>query len=477
MLQSSIQNDLMAAFPKENAPAAALNAIDNWIQSGRRIGIACSGGVDSVFALYWLLSIYNDYRQRMVVLHFNHNTRGEASEADEAFVTHLAEKEGLRIETERRKTSLGDSEISENSLRENRLSFYRKIIEQDNLFGIVTGHHSDDRNETLLMRLSRGSTLDGLIAPRPTSDVLKPAVMIRPLLDFEKADVQKWMRRHQLDWCEDASNKENRYYRNFVRNELLTNWSKNAPQNLAANLRSSIKYLDEDAIALNRWATSEVNSKLNDHEPFFPMKAFETLPIAIQRRALLTWLESQHLADRVRMQLIDSLLEDPDGHEFAIDETHTLRIDDERRIWVKTHESMDRWEHLSFHCPVNTSVYFPDGSKFRCERIFLDDDLFSFIKSGQCNQNHQAFVQTTGASTKIHFWTPGMKYQPLGMRQTKKLQDCFIDKKIPKSVRHKLPVVHDQNGSILWVPGLQPSEIARVEPTSKSVLQLTYSLS
>ena len=479
MTHSGRNSDLKEIFSFSLVPNSVQRFLKEWKQSEDKIGIACSGGVDSVFAAHWLAEFFPECKARILILHFNHKTRGDENTHEKCWVEDFAQSIGLKFTSGEMPEPATPESKSEDLLRAHRLDFYDRVASSECLTAIVTGHHQEDKTETLIMRLSRGSSLEGLVAPKPTSEVLKHALLIRPLLNFSKRSIISWMKERGFPWCEDPSNQQSDYYRNYVRNKLLPEWEERCPQNLTENLKSSWEFLYEDAEALNIWAQSEVNTRLNINNQFYPIDSFADLPLAIQKRALIHWLNTNHPNIVLGSQLVKRMLSCNTDTQFSLDGSNECVVDESRQLRIEKWANHVLWDGLQFHLDEESKLFFPSGKMLSLRWLQLEDELYRKITSGACDQNTEAYVDLSKTNNpqqiRVSFWQPGMSYQPLGMKQNKKLQDCFTDKKIPQKVRHELPILSDANGRIMWVPGLQPNELSRVTKGSKSVLQLTYS--
>lgn len=188
--------------------------------------VAVSGGADSV-ALLHLLAELADHatRKKLVVVHFNHCLRGEASQADATFVEALAKKLGLtaRIGTASgnwRSKAEGGQGLEANA-RTLRYAFFEQIAREMEARYLVTAHHRDDQIETILHRILRGTGIAGLGGIQPAREWLPGVGLVRPLLSFTRAEMIRYLKTIGQPWCEDASNATTEFTRNRIRNELL----------------------------------------------------------------------------------------------------------------------------------------------------------------------------------------------------------------------------------------------------------------
>ncbi len=191
----------------------------NLLRPGERLGVAVSGGADSVALLHLLLELRKELGCVLCVVHFNHKLRGRASQADEKFVTKLAAKHGLEFfvaaeniaaKAKRERGNLEDV------ARRARYAFFEHLVQERRLDRIAVAHTADDQAETVVAHILRGTGLAGLGGIHPTS-----GVVIRPLLEIRRADLRAYLRRKRQPWREDASNRDTHRMRARIRHKLM----------------------------------------------------------------------------------------------------------------------------------------------------------------------------------------------------------------------------------------------------------------
>ncbi len=197
------------------------------LQPGKYI-IAVSGGVDSVV----LLNVLSKLSElELVVAHFDHGIR-EDSYKDRVFVEELADSYGLSFVAE--STSLGEG-ASEDKARSARYKFLFQMMKEYGAHAVVTAHHQDDVLETIIMNLSRGTGRKGLSPMKNRKNVL------RPLLDYSKAEILRYARSNNLQWREDKTNQDPKYFRNYVRFNIVPKISTAQKQQLLKMAETSHK--------------------------------------------------------------------------------------------------------------------------------------------------------------------------------------------------------------------------------------------
>jgi tRNA(Ile)-lysidine synthase len=189
------------------------------LRAGMRAGVAVSGGADSVALLTLLTKMRAELGVVVSVVHFNHKLRGEASDADEKFVTALAEKLGVALHVGRADVAgkaAREKANLEDAGRRARYGFFERLVEQGVVDVIATAHTMDDQAETVLAHILRGTGIGGLAGIHPVAEHV-----VRPLLTFRREELRKFLRARKQSWREDATNRDTTRVRARMRKKLL----------------------------------------------------------------------------------------------------------------------------------------------------------------------------------------------------------------------------------------------------------------
>ncbi|HET9803563.1 MAG TPA: tRNA lysidine(34) synthetase TilS [Candidatus Acidoferrum sp.] len=190
------------------------------LRAGDRVGVAVSGGADSVALLRLLLELRDQLGVVLSVVHFNHKLRGAASDKDEKFVASLAEQYGLTLHVGRgdvAKKAKGEKANLEDAARRARYAFFQKLTEGELVDCVATAHTADDQAETVLAHILRGTGLTGLGGIHPqTKDGI-----VRPLLSVRRGDLRRHLRAKKQVWREDLTNQDTSRQRARMRKKLL----------------------------------------------------------------------------------------------------------------------------------------------------------------------------------------------------------------------------------------------------------------
>ena len=272
---------------------------------GSKIGVACSGGADSVYALYCVADIFVDRLSDIFVLHYNHKVRTD-SDSDERYVAELCAKLGLNFV--RGEPDSMPVSPTEDKLRALRLDFFVKESRKLGLSAIVQGHHCGDVLESMLMRLARGSSGDGLCVPRAIS-YFKGTVFLRPLLNLKKDAIIASLVVSKITWCEDSTNAGEDYFRNRIRNKVIPILEESTQVDIYKSALRSRALLEEDSTALSDIFEREYNklNELSRDATTSLLSEFLLSCKAFARRSIQRFLSENNIA--VRASAVDNLVD------------------------------------------------------------------------------------------------------------------------------------------------------------------------
>jgi len=426
------------------------------LQAGDRVGVACSGGPDSVALLRVLLELRADVGIVVVaVLHFNHQLRGAESEADEAFVRSLAEKHGLeflRAEADTAAAAESGGEGVEAAARKLRYEFFGDALRSKKMDCIATGHTLDDQAETVLMRVLRGAGTRGLAAIRPLVRMGEQRI-VRSLLGVRRGDVVEYLRAAGQDFREDASNRDPKFLRNRIRHELLPLLEGGYNPQIAEALaqmaeiaRAEEQHSEREVSAawreVARWKAEQAKpGKGQGRGVLLATAALSRLSVALQRRVLQ--LASEKLGVTPSFEQIEAaraLLNKATGRVELGRGVEAQREKDELRFWVEGSAGAMAEYEVRLEIPGETSI--PElGSVMR---TFIQP---TSKETGQA----PSLLQCNGALT-VRNWRAGDRFYPQHSSGPKKVKELLTTKRIIGRERALWPVVV-AGERIVWLRG------------------------
>lgn len=445
------------------------------IESAQNLYIACSGGADSVFLALYFAELR--CKGALTVLHFNHKLRGGASDADERFVEELCSGMEVPLVSGNWDRKQGCETWSEESARDARMEFFAQSIgDSKDAALVLTGHHADDVAETLLMRLSRGSGLQGLSAPREISQGAHGLTFARPLLKLRKSEICAWLEEANAEWREDASNQTEEFYRNRIRKSVIPEWEKAADRAVIPGAIRSRELLEEDWIALEHVFDSAWEEiEIQEGELDWAILSVQTR--AIQRRALnrlVLGCSETHLTTSVMDEALESIRSDI-GFKFSVDEGKWIEGVPGKA--VRLTKSLEKLSWKAQILPDGAVTFLPGGGRLWFRETSVSADIWREVQSGALPHDKIVYIalgEKQSARLRVRLWQPGDAYRPMGRESVIKLKELFIDRKIPREERGKIPIVSDESGNIVWVPGLPPCRERLLSGPTTRALQLTY---
>lgn len=427
------------------------------LEDGDRVGIAVSGGADSVFLMHALIAIAASRNITLSVLHINHQLRGEESDADEQFVRNEASRWELPFTAMRGLVGRGNLE---QGAREVRLRLLGEAKTQLALTKIALGHTRSDQAETVLFRLLRGSGTRGLASMAPSRQAL-----IRPLLDINRAEIRGWLRDYGHPFRDDSSNQNQRFVRNRLRLRTMPALARAYNPRLEEALAGSAElfqteeeYWTEQIEDLyRRVATPGIFGLVVDLKPL----AGSHLAIRrrLLRRAILGAKGSLRSIDRRHIEEVLTVIESQHGHDRVnIPGLDVLRSFD--HVLLADPSTLKQPRDYEIKLDLNAPYVLP----YRAGVLRLRDErkmgpICATVEDGSCCEGEEAFLNVNAigpaAATgdlAVRNWQPGDKLQRVGQRSPEKVKTLFQEHKVPLWCRRHWPVIAAGN-EIVWVRG------------------------
>ena len=440
------------------------------IESGGRVLVAVSGGPDSVVLLHGLFTLRDDLGVELHVAHMNHSIRGEESDKDAEYVRELSAKMGLGFTVEKadipqiRKT-LHLSE--EEAARLVRYEFLERTAAVVGAKYIAVAHTADDQVETVLINLLRGSGLDG-ISGMP----LVRGLIVRPLINVRRSEVERYVELHDLHPRTDLTNLQPKYTRNRVRLELLPLLRREynssvdtAILRLAELARDDVAYMDmaaESSLADTIMERDETSISLN-------AVAFVQSPLALRRKMvrMLAGMVRGSIADIGFVHIEDLLRMLDMGKDFRYDMPGGLYV--ERRNDALVFSMTRLSEHPLVYCKV---LETPGTTSLPEISLVVESEIVTGPIEAKRPRDSMDIVldySTVAGEVSVRNWQKGDRIRPLGLDGAKKVQDVFVDRKIPRVLRDRIPIIVDEE-KVLWVAGLAVSEQSKVTDETSDFL-------
>ena len=470
------------------------------IKNGETVLVAVSGGADSLALLYGLHALHSQLDCQLHVAHLNHCLRPDA-DADADFVQQHASHLELpcTIQSTDVPRLVKQWKLSvETAARKARYQFYEEVCKQIGATKVALGHHQDDTAETVLMNLIRGSGSSGLKGITPVRDLR----FIRPLSGFTRRQIDTFLASKGLVPRQDSTNTDTRYLRNRIRHELIPRLENDYNPNIKVGLSRTADVLGAESEYLDTVAQEALETcRIRDPDTVKALatlesvvlnrEKFQQFHIAVQRRVLrLSFFEMLESLGDLYFSHCEAMLSLIEGSapNAALALPNGLRF---RRVYqclifeVNTSSrSSFTIETESFAYPLavpgktfiaalNTEITAELGDIRSGETLRLPDGRYEAIFDYERVKRAFADLPSETFPLTVRNRLQGDRFQPYGMRGTKKIKDFMIDAKVPRYERDRIPMLVCGD-TVLWVVGYTTSDPFKIHSGTRQYLYLHY---
>lgn len=412
--------------------------------------LAVSGGKDSMTMLDLFNYFKYELKLNLVVCHFNHSLRDDA-DRDEKFVKTQCEKYGLKFYSKKEDVLLYSNEnklSTEEGARFLRYKFFDEVKRIENLEYIATAHNKNDLAETVIMRILRGTGINGLIGIQSERGDL-----IRPILNFSRDEIEKYIEENNIPFVEDKTNFEELYLRNKIRLNLFPILKNEYnPRILDAISRLSNIAFDYSTISREYIASKE------------------GLLWEFNKEKILVYIEKLKLQSRsfrniMYREFFEFISKDPDGINYKIIEEIDNLIFSKTGKYIEIKNVVFKIEYdklliydKNIFENLEMKFYFEnlDFSLYSTKffDIIIEQSSFEEFKNLKQNKDLLFINKKYLDFLKIRNKENG-DFLELEFGK-KKLKDIFIDEKVSKDIRKNIPIFEIEN-NIVWVPNIRRS--------------------
>jgi len=436
------------------------------LKRGSRVLLAVSGGVDSMTMLRIVKELEVLWNFSISVAHVNHQLRGAESLRDEDFVREAVEKSrtpfySTRVDTLEyaQKHGMGKQEAA----RDLRYRFFEEVRASIGADAVATAHTADDNAETVLMNALRGCGIRGLTGipvRRPEGNV------IRPLLFAYRKEVERYAQEAGIRYCSDSSNESLAYKRNFIRLQLMpllrTKFETDIAQSL--NRISSVMRELEGRLTTDTGAAYDRVVFTDGPRTFVNIPLLLKQTPLVQDEIILTLFRAQDiepLAEKVAHVLNLCLMQT--GRSLSLSGRVKVSRDRDRLVFLSSVPD----ESFAYAVEVGKSYRFP-GFEFTAQversvpEEFNRDRMTEFVDAAQL-----------GNSLVVRNWKEGDWFIPLGLGTKRKLSDFFVDNKIPRFEKNRIPLL-ESDGRVVWVCGHRIDDRFKITAKTAAVVKIQY---
>lgn len=410
--------------------------LKDYLKDNITVVCATSGGVDSMV----LLSILLKYNVKIVCAHVNHNLREESFEEYEFVKKYCKDNNVIFEGTVLDKIEKGNLE---SEFRSKRYEFFDSIVKKYDAKYLLTAHHGDDLTETVLMRIVRGSSLEGysgfdIISDRGNYQIL------RPLVYLTKEQIYKYAKENNIEYREDKTNKSDKYTRNRYRKYIL-------PKLKEENKNVHIKFLkfSNELMGAYKFINEYIENLIKDnyYNNKLDIEVIKSMDEFVIKKIIYRLLKDEYkeniglINDRNINEIIKIIKSDKPN----------LKIDLPLDIEVVKNYHILEIKKQTSNKPYKYEI--KDEVKFELGTIKV-------LKDTTLTNNYVCHLNSKDIKLPLYVRNrnEGDYIEILGMNGKRKIKDIFIDEKIPKDIRDKYPIVVDSNNTVVWIPGIKKSK-------------------
>lgn len=446
------------------------------IQQDDRILVALSGGPDSVCLLHMLYRIKDKFNLKLGAIHINHMLRGEEADKDENYIIDLCEQMGIKHYVKRINIEYIAKETNvslETAGRNERYKAFEEIKIKDKYNKIAVAHNANDQAETILMRIMRGTGLEGLTGIKPQRE----GGIIRPILCLNRQEIEDYCEYNGLNPRIDASNYDRHYSRNRVRLDILPYMRDNFNKDIIDTLNRMTLLLQKDNEFIEEYSKKCYNMYCKKHNNKLEIlkELFEKeMESIITRVVIIAFKEISKSYQNFEMKHIYEIV------NLAFRETGK-KINLTNNIICENlygNIVLSKNDNKYYNSCVKTEI------KLDKDNIIENIEFNNYIINFEVIENKKKEKFTKNNLIKlfnydkiekeilIRYRKDGDKIIPLGMSGSKKVKDIFINSKVPREERDNTPILCFDD-KISWIVGYKTSQLFKIDSDTKMILKIT----
>ena len=411
------------------------------IDNNTPIVIGCSAGPDSMALLHMTKKELNN---QIIVAHINHNLRKESID-EEKYLKEYCKDNNITFES----TSIiiDKNKNIENEARKKRYNFYKEILNKYNTKYLLLAHHGDDLIETILMKIDRGSNLEGYAGIKEITypNNYNNYYIIRPLLSITKEEIINYNKENNIKYFIDNSNYDTKYTRNRYRKNILPTLKQENK-----NIHKSFYKYSKTLLEYDQYIKEETNNKITEcyNNSSIDLNIFKKYHNFIQKQILYKLLsniynDKPNIIKEKHIISIINIINNKTPNLITNLPNNYIALKEYNKLYIKNND----YKNNDYKIEFNNITKLDD---WIIEKIDKSDKDGNDI----CRLNSKEIKFPLYIRNKKNSDTIELK----GSNKHKKVSDIFIEKKIPVSKRNKYPILIDSNNNILWIPNLKKTK-------------------
>ena len=446
------------------------------LETGDRLIVGVSAGVDSMVLLHLLNTFREAFDLSLIVAHVNHGLRPEESEREAELVQTESARLGFlfeygRFNVKEYQKLRGFS--PQEAARKIRFHFFHDLLIKHQAQKIALGHNADDQMETVLLRLIRGSGLQGLKGILP----IREGKVIRPLLEVSRREIEDFAMKKKISFLIDSSNLKKDYLRNRIRLALIPLIEREYQPNFKEILLRTSNILREENDYLEKGAEEayQVITRQKEDTLSFKFSAYQTLHQAIQWRVIKKMVE--RIYDQRRVMEDGGWLEVNKIYKKLCQPSPSFHLELPHDVFVEKRYDIVYLGRGGGSPTPPFEIELLSPSHTFIEEIGKEVVIEEMNRDKFRNLNEPSSIALLDCESlkfplKMRNFRPGDRFHPLGVKGTQKLKDFFIDHKVPKFERPRVPLLISGE-MIAWIVGHRIDERVKVTERTKKIIKIT----
>ncbi|MBQ8559632.1 MAG: tRNA lysidine(34) synthetase TilS [Tyzzerella sp.] len=432
-----------------------------------------SGGADSICLLFVLLELQKKIPFELIAVHVNHGLRGEAADADEAYVKEICRQQNILCLSYSENVELiakNRKQSTEEAGRDIRREAFQRALEQYGGTKIALAHHKNDNVETFFMNLARGTGIKGMGGIRPVAGNI-----IRPLLCVERSEIEQYLQDRKISYCIDQTNATDDYTRNRIRNNVIPYLESEVNAQAVSHIDSAMEQLRELQVYIEEQVNQYFGACVKEQGTGYLVakEEFEKSPKIFQslvlKKVLVQICKKEKDMEAVHLKDLQELFGKQVGRKVDLPYgMEGRRVYEGLSIREKSGAETDKKE-CQISCKVGEKQEIFCGSQKITCRIFEKN-----IGTPICLQKGGAKWFDYGIIASeicVRTRRPGDYISIHSSGKKQKLKSFFINEKIPQEKRDEILLVADGN-HILWIVGYRTNPAYQVTEHTKHVLEI-----
>lgn len=414
--------------------------------------VGVSSGPDSMALLHYLI---NNTNNKIICCHINHNIRKESDE-EELFLKEYCKKNNVIFEV--MKIDGYSEKNFENEARKKRYKFYEETLKKYDSKYLFLAHHGDDLIETILMKIVRGSNIEGYAGIKKLSKI-NNYYIVRPLLRYTKNDLIKYNEENNIKYYIDKSNNDIHYTRNRYRKFILPFLKEEDP-----NVHLKFLKYSETLTEYDNYIKEEVNKTLLKvyYNNYIDLNKFKKINIFLQKNIIFYLLNNTYNNENsiVKENIVDNII------DIIYNSKPNIFINLPKNIIVKK-------EYNKLFIMENRDSKISEYKILLNENNIINNKfIIDFIKDTTDNGND--ICRLDSKEIELPLFIRNRKEKDYiyvkGLNGKKKIKQIFIEKKMPLKIRESYPLLVDNNDNILWIPGIKKSKFNKTKSENYDII-------